>query len=146
MDPALTLGAAPSSGTRIVWIQRTRRARLAADARVALVVQRQQRNRVRPCVVPDILGGPGGERTHLAQHCAIRKREWFDLREIGARWGLLAAQCREPHIVLRERREQRSDLVARAAGVRILLPQSRRGLLSAQVHEIEVPALRDLIA
>ena len=45
MNAAFNLAASPTTGARIVGILRKRRARFAADGRVAALIERQQRNR-----------------------------------------------------------------------------------------------------
>ncbi len=62
------------------------------------------------------------------------------LGEVRARRRLLTPQAGEPEVVPFERREQRLDLVLRAARVRARLPQARSGLGRAQVDQIQMPA------
>src|ERR1051325_7155652 len=59
MNPAFELLALPPPGPRIVRIERRRRARLASDAGVAHLVQRQQRNAVFLRVLPHLFRRPG---------------------------------------------------------------------------------------
>src|SRR6266851_692957 len=128
MDPALQLLPLPPSGTRIRRIEWPRRARLAPDAGVPELVQRQQRNRMRLCVVPHLLRGPPRERADLPNRLPARQRERLDLREIGPRRRLLAAESREPRVVGLQRGKERLDLVLRATGLRARLPEAWRRL------------------
>src|ERR1700730_6813192 len=66
MDAALLFLSAPAPRARIVGIERKAGARLAADAGVAKVVEREQRNLMLPRVVPNVLRAPVGERADLA--------------------------------------------------------------------------------
>ena len=59
VNPAFELLALPAARARIVRIERQRRARLAADARVAELVERQQRDVVGLRVLPHVLRRPG---------------------------------------------------------------------------------------
>src|SRR5436189_6114811 len=84
MNPAFELLALPAAGARIVRIHRWRRARLAADARVSDLVQREQRNRVLLRVGPDIPRRPGRQRTDPRDHLAARKAERLELLQVRA--------------------------------------------------------------
>src|SRR3954465_12999794 len=100
VNPALQFLAAPSSRTIVRRIEGQRRARLAADAGVAAVVLRQQRNPVLLRVAPHVGGRPLSERTDLADQDVVAEREELRLRERGARRRLLAAKAGEPGVVV----------------------------------------------
>src|SRR4051812_13855396 len=68
--PALQLLAAPAAGPVVAGLARQGRARLAADARVPELVERQERDLVRPRVGPDVAGVPVRQRADLAEHLA----------------------------------------------------------------------------
>ena len=97
-------------------------------------------------VRPHVGHRPGGERAHLAQDLAVRQRERFDLAEVRPARRLIAAQRREPDVVVRKRAEERLHLVARAARLGVLLPQARARLGRPQVHEVQSPPRRQLVA
>ena len=78
----------------------------AADARVALIVEREQRDVVRAGVRPHVGHRPGRERAHLPKDLAVRQRERFDLAEVRPARRLIAAQRREPHVVGRRARRR----------------------------------------
>src|SRR6187399_1263573 len=63
VDSALELLALPAARARVLRIERQRRARLAADARVAQFVERQQRNVVCLRVRPHVARGPASDRS-----------------------------------------------------------------------------------
>ena len=68
--------------------------------------------------------GPGGQRRDALDHLAARQLERLDLLQVRARRRLVTPQRREPDVVVLERREERPDLVVRAARLRALgLPQ-----------------------
>ena len=115
------------------------RARLAADAGVAELVERQQRDVVVLGVRPDVARRPAGERRD-ARDRLLRQPERLDFLQVRARRRLVAAQRRVPRVVARERREQRLHLVPRAAGLRALgLPQPDLRLFRAQVDQLQIP-------
>src|SRR5688572_7782219 len=62
VDPAFELLALPAAGARVVRVGGRRGARLAADARVAEVVERQQRDVVVLGILPDVACRPPGDR------------------------------------------------------------------------------------
>src|SRR5215203_83234 len=146
MDAALELLASPAAGARVQRIEWNGRARLAADAREAGVVERQQRDVALTRVLPDIASGPRRQRVDLRQDSPARQAELFDFRQVRAAGRLLAAQAREPGVVAVERREQWADLVPRAAvgGARLPQPDIRLGRL--HVDQVELPPRRDLVA
>src|SRR5262245_54298836 len=74
MYPALQLFARPAARPRVVRVQRKRRAGFAADARVAQLVERQQRDVVILRVLPDVARVPAGDRRHPAD-CRVRQLE-----------------------------------------------------------------------
>src|SRR5262249_3315208 len=132
----------PASRSWMGRIEREGGAWLAADARVACLVQRQQRNVVRVRVVPYVSCGPPCQRADLPNDLPAGQAERFDPAERRARWRLLTPQTREPRVVPFERGEQRFNLVARATGLGAGLPKSRRRLLGAQVDQVEIPGDR----
>src|SRR5438034_1204014 len=99
MDPAFELLPLPAAGARVRRIEGRRCARLAPDAGEAIFVQRKQRDVVRLCVVPDVFGRPGGERTDFLEDLASWQGERLDFGEVRPRWRLVAAQSSEPHVV-----------------------------------------------
>src|SRR5580693_6628832 len=92
VDAALELLALPPAGPRVRSVEGQRRARLAANARVSGIVERQQRNAVRPGVVPHLPGGPVSERAGLGQRLPGWQLETFDFFQRRARRRLLAPQ------------------------------------------------------
>ena len=98
-------------------------------------------------VGPHIARGPAGNRRHARDRLSARQPERLFFLEVGARRRLVAAQRREPGVVALERREQRLDLVALAAGLGAFgLPEPDARRRRAQVDQIESPALRQLVA
>src|SRR5260370_10436197 len=85
VDAAFELLALPPARPWVRSIERQRRARLAADARVSGVVERQQRNVVRRGVVPHLPGGPVREWAGLGQRLSRWQMETFDFLERRAR-------------------------------------------------------------
>ena len=130
-------GSLGSSGQRGAW--------LAADGRVAALVERQQRNRELFARVPHIARGPRGERRQLEHLLAAGQREQRRLFERGAAPCLLAAQAGEPHAIAGDGFEERLDLAQLAAAVgrglieqpmlRFLLGDS---LLRKQIDEVQI--------
>src|SRR4029453_9571848 len=146
VDAALELLALPAPRAGIFGIEGDGCAGLATDARVADVVQREQRYLVRLRVHPDVLRRPHRKRAHFAERPSRRQTKRLHFGEIRPRRGLLTAQAREPHIVRVERRKERPDLVAGAAVVRARLPETRFRFGSAKIHEVQVPACGELVA
>src|SRR5262249_30335743 len=76
-----------------------------------------------------------------------RQAKWLDLFEVRAARRLIAAKRRKPDVVVLERREERADLVDVAARLGALgLPQADLPLRSLQGDQIQVVALRHLVA
>jgi hypothetical protein len=98
----------------------------------------------------------------IAGHKLFRETGWVHLRsnrlpravqemkrileQVRPRLKLLSSQAREPDVVRLERGEERIDLVASAARLRVLLPEAGAGLLCAQHDDVQPPPGRDLIA
>src|SRR5687768_6924036 len=83
MNSALELLALPAAGARVVRIERRRGAGLAADTGIAQLVERQERDVVILCVLPDVARVPAGNRRH-ARDGAVRQLERLDFPEIRA--------------------------------------------------------------
>src|SRR5262249_36962043 len=112
--------AAPAAGARVFAFGHGRRARPAADARVAARVQRVHRDVVRAQVVPHRGARPGRERVELDE---AEAGVALDHARRGARRRLVAADRGDPGREARERLAQGEDLAQLAAAVRIALPE-----------------------
>src|SRR5579863_4023823 len=92
VNPALQLAfALPAAGTQIVSTDGKRGTWLAADAGVALIVQRQMLNAMAVEIAPDFLNGPTGQRADFLESLAAGQLERLDLLEIRASRRLFAA-------------------------------------------------------
>jgi hypothetical protein len=86
------------------------------------------------------------EGVDLANRLAVRQRKRFSLCQIHARRRLIAVTSGEPDVVRVERGKERFDLMFRAAGVGAGPPQSRCRFGGAQVHQAQIPRLREHVA
>src|SRR6266700_1441663 len=84
MDAALLFPATPTSRAGIVGVEGQAGTGLAADAGVAFVVKREERNVVLHGVEPDVLRGPLGKRADLADRPRRRQRKVLDWLQCGA--------------------------------------------------------------
>src|SRR5580698_1740198 len=100
MDSALQFFPGPSARARIVRVYRKGGARDTTDARIAVIVQREQRDFVLAQVGPDRLCRPIGQRRDFAQVLAGGELEVVDRQKIGARFGLLSPKARKPGVVV----------------------------------------------
>src|SRR5260370_17828541 len=98
MNAAFELGSAPAPGSRVVWINRQRSARLASDAEIAFVVLREVADAIRVRVIPNLLPIPVREEAHLPKRFAGGETVKLQLLEIPARRRLFAPQPGEPYI------------------------------------------------
>src|SRR5580658_2005819 len=85
VNAALQLLAAPAARARVIGIDGRRGARRAADAGVALIVERQRRDAAALQVGPHIGVGPVGERAHFEQLMAGGQLEIIQGLEVRAR-------------------------------------------------------------
>src|SRR6185503_618940 len=116
VDSALQLlFALPAARTPVRGIEGQHRAGLAADAGVALIVERKRRNLVPAQILPDIFIGPSGQRTHLFERLSRAQLERLHLLQIRARGRLFAPQSREPGVVIREPGKERLHFAQAAA-------------------------------
>src|SRR5688500_1023308 len=115
MNPALQLLTLPAARARIGGVERQRRAGLAADAGVAEIVQRQQRDAVLFRVAPHVLRRPRRERRDALDGPAAGEPERLAFLEIRARHRLIASKRRKPDVVSLEGGKERTHLVPRAA-------------------------------
>ena len=113
MNAALELLSLPAAGPQVLGVEWRRRAGLAADARVAAVVEGQERDGVRLRVGPHVLVRPGGQRADLAEDFPRWQAEVFDRLQVGARRRLLAPEAGEPDVVRLERSKQRPTILRR---------------------------------
>src|SRR4029453_1408975 len=141
VDAALEFLAAPAAGSHVGRVNRDRRARLAPDARVTRLVQRQEWYPVFLRVIVDFFRGPRRHRVHLAQHATRWQPERLQGRKVRAAGRLIAPQSGEPPVVVIERSEQGAYLVAGAARVGAALPQPDRWLRRFERDQIQVPPL-----
>jgi hypothetical protein len=95
---------------------------VAADRRVAAIVQRVVRHVVGVEVTPDVVVGPRDERVDLDQAELLVV---LDDARAGALGGLVAADRRDPGVEADQRVLQRHDLAQLAAAIRIALPETR---------------------
>jgi hypothetical protein len=153
MDAALDLAAGPAPGARVVGIGGDGRAGLAADAGIAEIVERQERDAEVLAQLPHVARGPVGKGVQLADDYAAGQREVGDLFKRGAAAGLLAAQSGEPDLVVCNGGEERFDLAQSAASIGgDLVQQAVFGLLLSdgarreQVDEIQLPLCGDAVA
>src|SRR5262249_14116606 len=86
----------PPPGARGLARPDRARARCAADRRVALRVERVQRNLPLPHVVPDLLLAPLGERVELDDRSVVVVD--LDLADVAACRPLVAAEARDPRV------------------------------------------------
>src|ERR1700679_654842 len=110
VDAALLLLAAPASGTGIGGIGREAGARFTADAGVALVIKRDQRDIVTTGIDPNVLCGPFRQRADLTDGLTARQSEVVDLPQRGPALRLLATQAGEPERIDIQRTEEWLDL------------------------------------
>ena len=96
MDAALLLPATPASGAGIVGVEGQAGTWFAADAGVALVIQRKEWNFVAPGIVPNVLCSPLGKRADLPDCPGGGQREVLDWLQCGATLGLFATEAGEP--------------------------------------------------
>src|SRR5918992_2187171 len=97
VDSALELPAArPAPGALVLALADGTRARHAADRRVALLVQRVDRNLVHERVRVDALRVPVDERLDLPDTVALAP---LDLLRVRSRRRLSAADARDPRVV-----------------------------------------------
>ena len=118
VNPALHFAAGPTARSRIVGIERQRRAWLAADRCVAALIKRQQRNPKLLARVPNVARRPLRQRRQLQHLLAAGQRKHRRLFERGAAPCLLAAQAGEPHAIPGHSLEQWFNLAQPAAAVR----------------------------
>ena len=124
-------------------------ARLAADAFVSRVIQRQVVDFFARGVFPNLPPGPCGERTDFQQGLAAGQLMIFDDFQIGSRGRLFAAQSRKPEIEFFETCEQRLDFAQMAASSGIgTIENSERGFLfgnglfCGKILHVEIPLAR----
>src|SRR5262249_54221238 len=91
VNAALELLSLPAAGSGIRGIERQRCARLASNARIADLIERQERNGVPGRIVPDLLRRPASQRADLADDLAARQRKRLDFFELRSRRRLLTA-------------------------------------------------------
>jgi hypothetical protein len=118
MDAAFDFSARPAAGARIIRVSGDGRAWLAADARVAAVIEIEQRNAVVRAGLPYVAHGPVSKRTELAHDNAAGQGEVGDLFEGGAAAGLLAAEAGEPDLIVGDGGEERLDLTESTTAIR----------------------------
>src|SRR5262249_34984185 len=111
----------PAAGPRVLPGAHRARAGPAADARIALRVERAHRHVVPAHVVPHRVARPGHERIDLDEPEACVALEDLGPRTIPR---LVAADRGDPGLEARARGLQRLDLADRAAAVGIALPQA----------------------
>src|SRR5260370_25002205 len=119
MNAAFELGSAPAPGSRVVWINRQRSARLASDAEIAFVVLREVADAIRVRVIPNLLPIPVREEAHLPKRFAGGETVKLQLLEIPARRRLFAPQTGEPDIEWFQSPEERIDFAQLAAACEI---------------------------
>src|SRR5262249_29788836 len=116
VDPAL-LGRVrlppPAPGARRLARPDRARARRAADRRVALRVERVQRDLALAHVVPDLLLAPLRERVELDDRAVVVVD--LHLADVAARRPLVAAEAGDPRVESGEVPRQRLDLADVAA-------------------------------
>ena len=148
MDAAFELLALQRPERSFVGIERQRRAGLAADARVAdgrtaaAAGYRALARSIQTSFVVHVASGltlrsdlPTADETARLRRDSRRRR------------GLLDGASPVNHMSYAvERRKERPDLVAGAAGVRARLPETRLRFGGAKVHEVQVPACGELVA
>src|SRR5690606_3744016 len=116
----LLLAMAPAAGARVLAGAYRCRARLAADAGVAGVVQRVDRDVVRADVRPHVVRRPAQQRVDLPDAVL---RIGLEMLRRRARRGLIAADGGDPGVRVAEHARQRLDLAQRAAAIRIAQPE-----------------------
>src|SRR6185295_10773963 len=114
------LKSAPTTSTLVFIYLHGRRARHAADRRIALVVERVVWNVVFQRVLPDLLLGPTRERIDLDES---EFRVLVDNLRARACRRLVAANRRDPCAQTGEHLLQRLDLSQAATEIRIALPE-----------------------
>src|SRR5579863_3399929 len=102
MDPALKLRTTPAAGTRIGARCGNRGARLAADAAIAGIVQRQVVDLLASSVFPNLAPRPRSEWTDFQQNFSCGQFVVLDNFQILAGRRLFAPQPGEPQIELFE--------------------------------------------
>src|SRR5580698_5217294 len=96
MNATFQFLAAPASAARIRPSCRNRSARLAADTRIALIVEREPRNSMLAGIRLDTRPVPVRQNADLLHLLAGRKLMVFYLLESRARWRLLTPQPGKP--------------------------------------------------
>src|SRR6185437_3215387 len=119
MDATLQLSSAPSATARIRTSNRASRARLAANAGVAFIVERESRNVMLASVGLDAIAGPVFQTANLLHLFPGWQAVILELVQIGARGRLLTTEACEPPGEGFERPHERLDFADLAALRRI---------------------------
>src|SRR5919198_216187 len=135
--------AGPASGALVLTGSDGPRAGNAADRRVAAVVQRVIGDLVDVDVGLDALRVPVDERLDLPDGVALRP---LHLLGIGAGLALLAADARDPGVVLGQGALERLDLADVATAVGVGLPQAVGWVERAEGLQGEAVALDETVA
>ena len=141
MDAALDFATGPSAGARIIGVGGYGRARLAAYARIAAVIEIEQRNLVVCAGLPYVAHGPVSERTELADDDAAGQGEVGNFFEGGAAASLFAAETGQPKLIICDGGEERLNLAESTTAIwRDLVEQAMFELLFGNCtdrHEID---------
>jgi len=153
VDTALEFLAAPASGAGIVRIIGNCRARLAADACVALVILRQIAQMICGRVFPNFAPGPIGKKADFEESLAAGQAVMFGLFQILARGRLFPAETCKPNIERFERFQQWVHFAQLAALRGVFSIQNAKGrflffhgLFRKNVYEVEAPFSCQVIA
>jgi hypothetical protein len=144
MYAAFELAAGPTAGAGVAGIGGESGARFAANAGIASLIERQQRDVMLAGEIPDVFVGPLSQKTHFGESLAGWERESVEDLQVSASGRLDAAETSEPHIVVLESIEQRTNFTELAALVGLGLIQDAElrfllgnGLFRHYVDEIE---------
>src|ERR1700742_3875741 len=110
MDAAFQFSAAPSSTARIRSGSGTSGARLAADAGIAFIVEREARNVMLTRIGLDAVPCPVGENADLLHLFSAGKAMILNFFQVGAGWRLLTTKARKPPEVRLQRAHERLNL------------------------------------